>query len=87
MNTPLSQLGSSTAAARLRGLIADRMGGVIGEDEVARVMVRQTLEDASLRMLSMFGQGKVSPAVAEAVLLVANGRKADAVRALRVAQR
>ncbi len=83
MNTPLSQLGTSTAATRLRGLIADRMGGVIGEDEVARVMVRHTLEDASLRMLSMFGQGKVSPAVAEAVLLVANGRAADAVRALR----
>jgi beta-glucosidase len=79
----LSQLGTSTAATRLRGLIADRMGGVIGEDEVARVMVRHTLEDASLRMLSMFGQGKVSPAVAEAVLLVANGRAADAVRALR----
>ncbi|MFC6236444.1 glycoside hydrolase family 3 C-terminal domain-containing protein [Longivirga aurantiaca] len=83
MNTPLSQLGTSTAAARLRGLIADRMGGVIGEDEVARVMVRHTLEDASLRMLSMFGQGRVSPAVAETVLLVANGRMADAVRALR----
>lgn len=84
-NTPLSQLGTSPAASRLRGMLADRMGGVIGEDEVARVMVRQTLEDASLRMLSMFAQGKVPPAVLDAVLLVANGRRADAVRALRSA--
>jgi beta-glucosidase len=84
-NTPLSQLGTSAAAARLRGMLAERMGGVIGEDEVARVMVRQTLEDASLRMLSMFAQGKVPPAVFDAVLLVANGRRADAVRALRSA--
>jgi beta-glucosidase len=83
INTPLSQLGASSAAVRLRGMLADRMGGVIGEDEVARVMVRHTLEDASLRMLSMFAQGRLSPAIADVVLLAANGHAAEAVRALR----
>lgn len=82
MNTPLSQLGPSKVAGRLRRTIADRLGGAIGDDEVAGVMVRHTIEDGSLRMLSMFGQGKVPPSVAAAVLLAANGRMTDAVRAL-----
>lgn len=82
MNTPLSQLGPSKAAGRLRRAVADRLAGAIGDDEVAAVMVRHTIEDGSLRMLSMFGQGKVPPSVSAAVLLAANGRMTDAVRAL-----
>lgn len=82
MNTPLSQLGPSKVAGRLRRAVADRLAGAIGDDEVAAVMVRHTIEDGSLRMLSMFGQGKVPASVSAAILLAANGRMTDAVRAL-----
>jgi len=83
LNTPLSQLHPSRTGARLRAMLAARFGGAIGDDPVAQVMVRSTLEDAPLRLLRMYSQGRVSQAMLDALVLSANGRRRAALGALR----
>ncbi len=81
-NTPLRHLGKSRGSAKIRDLIAARFGSQLGDDLVAQVMIRATLDDAPLRVLRMFGGGKISRAMTDAFLLAANGRTAEAVTSL-----
>ena len=81
-NTPLSQIGRSRASQRLREVVGARFGGQLGDDPAAQEMVRATLEAAPPRLLRMFGQGKLTRAMTDAFLDVANGKPAAAVTRL-----
>ena len=82
VNTPLQQLGAGPVMTRLRNAAAKQLGKAFGDDEVSQVMVRQSLNEGSLRMLSMFAQGKLDRSSIDAILLAANGQKAEAARGL-----
>ena len=81
-NTPLSQIGRSRASQRIRETVGARFGGQLGDDPAAQQMVRATLEAAPPRLLRMFGQGKLTRAMTDAFLDVANGKPAAAVTRL-----